>query len=111
MTLAPHRAVPLRPDFAARGKPSDSIVRAVLASARFAYGGDDPASIASRLWPEDRNVPIILRAATAPATMTTTGWAPELAATSVVDLVTTLGPASAASELLRRATMLTFGSN
>src|SRR5215207_733292 len=84
-----------------RLRPSDHLIRAVLASARSLYHpGDDPADEAVRTWPEDKITPILTRAATASATMTTTGWAAELATTAVADMIVTLGPASAASELL-----------
>src|SRR6516165_10273821 len=38
-----------------------------------------PARIAEQLWSRDNVTPEILRAATTPATTTTTGWAAELA--------------------------------
>src|SRR5262249_19666192 len=39
---------------------------------------------------------------------TTTGWSPELGQNVISDLLVALGPASAGSELLRRATMLSL---
>jgi hypothetical protein len=64
--------------------------------------------LARKQWPDDPVTPIILKSATAPATMLTTGWAAELAVTSVADLLTTLGPQSAAGELFSQTSMLSF---
>jgi len=54
---------------------------------------------------------LVTRAAVAPATTTTTGWASQLAVASVADLLVSLGPASTGSELLRRAVQLEFNNS
>jgi hypothetical protein len=96
-----------------RSRPSDHLVRALLATARAHFDPDmsGPEGVARKLWPDDVATQIVLRTATIPADTLTSGWASQLAATSIADLVTTLGPASAAGELFRRATMLEFGQS
>src|SRR5215216_1046618 len=113
MTISPTR-IPLRPDFSARSRPADHLFRAVLAEARARYdlGLRGAARIAASCWPDDKATEfLITRAATAPATSTTSGWAAELARSAVADLIVSLGPASAASELLRRAMVLSFDNS
>jgi hypothetical protein len=111
MTKSPY-AVPLRPDYSAvRGRPSDAIVRALLAHALAKIDNTDPTQIAKRVWPDDEATGIIVKAATAPADTTTSGWASHLARTSIADLVQTLGPANCAGELFRRAIALEFGQS
>ena len=54
---------------------------------------------------------IITKAATSPASTTTSGWADTLGATSAVsDFIGALGPASAGSALLRRGLVLQFNN-
>jgi hypothetical protein len=93
-----------------RAAVAQPLCRAVLAHARASYSPErSPERIARQLWPRDEpTMRIINRAATAPATTTTTGWAPELGQNIISDLLVSLGPASAASEVLRRATVLTL---
>jgi len=67
--------------------------------------------IAAREWPDDQVTPIVLRAATAPATLTTSGWASQLAVTAIPDFIGLMGPASAGSLLLQRGLSLTFDGN
>jgi Phage capsid family len=95
------------------GRPSDHVVRALLAAALNYFDTAKPGSekVARRLWPDDPATPIVLRSATAPADTTTSGWASQLAATAVSDLVMTLGPTAAAGELFRRAIALQFGTS
>jgi hypothetical protein len=83
------------------------LTRCVLA---FAHAGFTPdrnvPAIARRLWPQDREtLELVNRAATTFATTTTTQWAAELGQHVVSELLISLGPISAGSELLRRATM------
>src|SRR5262249_7448818 len=53
----------------------------------------------------------ICKAASSPATATTSGWASQLAASATLDLISTLGPASAASDLIRRSLQVSFERN
>lgn len=49
-------AVPLRPDYSAvRGRPSDAIVRALLAAALAEFERVGSDKIAARLWPADES--------------------------------------------------------
>ena len=90
-------------------RPSDHLVRAILCAAHAAV---DPqrrgaADVAGRLFKNDRaTLEIVTRAATVPAT--TTGWASELAATAISDLIVALGPASAGGELIKLGLNLEF---
>jgi hypothetical protein len=68
-----------------------------------------PQTVASVLWPSDRNVAeLIERAASAPAMTTVSGWAAELAHKVVVDALATLGPASAAIKIIQRGLVLSW---
>ena len=83
-----------------------SLVRAVIALAigKLENRGDE-GRILKQKWPDDQIAPLILRAATAPATITNT---PALAATIVADVIATIGPQSAGAKLLRSGLQLTF---
>jgi hypothetical protein len=77
--------------------------------ARFNQGARDVFAVCTQAFPEDRVTPIVLRAASVPATLTGSGWANSVAATAVPDLVTNLGPAAAGAQVLRRGLVLNFG--
>jgi hypothetical protein len=111
MTKSPY-AVPLRPDYGAvRGRPSDALIRAAYARAvSFIERRPEEQVIAER-WPSDTVTPLVIKAATAPASMTTSGWASHLVQTSVSDFILNLGTASAGSALLRRGIQLSFDGN
>ena len=102
--------VPRPSDLGLRRQVATPLVRAVLAHARRHYsGGQSVESVARQLWPRDEEpMRLVTRAATASATLGTTSWAPELGQNVISDLLVALGPASAGSELLRRATMLSL---
>jgi Phage capsid family len=61
-------------------------------------------------WPSDRDVELVLRAESSPATVNTDGWADTLAATAVADFIVSMGPASAGAVLLSRGLQLQFGN-
>jgi len=86
------------------------LVRAILATARASYTPNrDVRSVVRQHWPHDEEaLRIITRASTTQATTTTATWAAELGQNTISELLISLGPASAGSELLRRATMLTL---
>jgi hypothetical protein len=101
---------PVRPDFNAL-HPGSPVVRAVLATAnaRAVEFGQHPEQIARAMWPGDTaTLTLITRGTTVVATTTTSGWAAELAQFGLADLLLNMGPASAASELLKRALALDF---
>jgi hypothetical protein len=57
---------------------------------------------------EDEVTGLVLKASTVSATTTTSGWAAELAAASVADVVVGLGPISAAAALIGLTTHVDF---
>jgi hypothetical protein len=93
-----------------RGLPSDHLIRAILCQSRQEFSLGRADAICKQLFPDDRVTPLILKGTTVPADTTTSGWASQLAATAVADLLTTVGPATAAGELFRRGTVLRFDS-
>jgi hypothetical protein len=86
------------------------LARAIVATARnYAEGTQDVAGLMRRMWPGDKVTPILVqRAAASPATTTTSGWAADVAAGAPWDVVSTLGPASAGSQLLARGVNVRF---
>src|SRR5262249_59876311 len=76
-------------------RPGDHIVRAAAAHLRSAITRERPWTVAKELYGEnDKPTEILLRAATNPATLTTTGWARELATPALYDFLVALAPAS-----------------
>ncbi len=69
------------------------------------------SSVLNSLWPGDDAAGLILKAASNPATTTTSGWASSLAPTAVADFLLGLGGSSAGSTLLRRGLQLEFGDS
>jgi HK97 family phage major capsid protein len=82
----------------------------VLAHARAGYSPDrDPVRVVRQLWPRDEEaLRLVTRAATSFATTTTAGWSAELGQHVISELLVSLGPISAGSELLRRSNMLSL---
>jgi hypothetical protein len=110
MTKDPYRYIPMRRDGAPRNRPSDALIR--LAAAQLLARVDRRRrveDIADEMWGDDDVLPVLLKAATAPAITTTSGWADTLAATSVQDFFVSMGPASAGALLLSRGLQFTFG--
>jgi hypothetical protein len=113
MTRTALNPIPLRPDLSGRPSPSDHFIRAVSATLlsevhRGSAAGVAPETFAAERWPNDDMTLRIVKAATGPATTTTSGWASQLAANSVADFVLNMGPASVGSALLRRGLSLSF---
>jgi hypothetical protein len=84
---------------------SNPFVRAAAAVCIAHLENARPADIAQRLWPRDDTSAFVARAATTPTTTTT---ASALATTATTDFLTSLGPQSAASQLLSQGITLTF---
>jgi hypothetical protein len=100
--------IPLKPT------PTDAATylrRAVFAQAIHATRPfeSDPVEIAKSRWPDDSITPRLLsKAATVPATTTTSTWATELALNSVGAFVASLAPLSAAASLFAVATRVSL---
>src|SRR5262249_22917377 len=62
-----------------------------------------PEKIAQSRFPDDSVTPFLLKAATVPATTTTSTWATELALNAVGDFIASLAPLSAAAGLFNAA--------
>jgi hypothetical protein len=91
----------VRPHVAAR-----FVSRAAYAVARHALNPYRDASveeIARGLWATDMVTPLVLRAASSPATTTTSTWAGSLASSAVGDFISSLVPFSAAARLFNVA--------
>src|SRR5262245_20759308 len=87
----------------ARLRPADHIYRAAHA-ALIGHVHKTGADRAARelFGDSDQVTPLVLRSATNPATLATSGWASQLASAAVSDLPVALSPQSAAAELIRR---------
>jgi Phage capsid family len=109
---APAR-IPLRPDpNAIRRAGIASLMRTatalVLAAERRDSPRQDPVKLAERMWPGDRDVGLLTRAASSPATTTS---ASALAHVLTEYFIQSLSPVSAAAILLQRTLQLSFNHN
>jgi hypothetical protein len=95
------------------GRPSDHLIRAVAAILLEAIDrqGPDARTLLKERWPRDETAEFLTRVAVSPATTTTSGWADTLASVALADLVTNLGPQSAASNLFARGLQLSFDTH
>lgn len=86
------------------------LVRAVIAEARSIFTPErDAVRVARSLWKNDEaTLELVTRATSSFATTTDTSWAGPLARVQIEELLTTLGPASAGSQLLRQGLRLVF---
>jgi hypothetical protein len=104
------RGLPLKVDAAAgRESAATSFIRAAACSLIAAAGGRTVSaeSVARSRWPSDRDVPAILKATSAPASVGNSGWAGTLAHVGhVVDIISTLAPSSVAAKVLGRCLSL-----
>jgi hypothetical protein len=80
-----------------KGRPRDVIDRALAAHFLSRVNGQRSVADCIR---DDPPVQLLLRSASAPATSSTTGWAAELAATAVADIIASIAPVSAAAALI-----------
>jgi hypothetical protein len=89
------------PSFLEPLRPRDHFYRLAFAHAySHAHGAGRPdVDVIEQLYPGDEPTQILLRAATAPATLTTSGWASDLATTALSDAIVGLAPISAAAAL------------
>src|SRR5262245_21580556 len=104
-----NRPIPLRPDPAAlRSRSAQVLVRAVAAHAIAEFQPSHVSTVVKQYWPEDRDTELITRAGSNPATITGTGWASNLASTALADFIASMGPTSAAAQLLELGLQLQF---
>ena len=93
------------PSFAQRLRPSDHLYRAAtlaVMGARQPGTGLD-ALLLKEHYADDKVTPILLRSASAPATLGTANWAGNLAAAAVADTIIGLAGQSAAAALIARS--------
>jgi hypothetical protein len=104
--------IPLRPDYSSVNRaPGRALLRTSIASFISFTNGCGAQSVAQDHWPRDSDTAILIKAVTEPATLTSSGWADSLAATSVADFIFNMGQASAGSTLLKQGLQLQFGNN
>lgn len=84
-----------------------SIYRAALATALCTHTTTKPVDYVHKTWGNDRAATAVLRAASVPASTTGTGWAAELAQTSI-RWIASLVPISAGAAMLSRGLQVTF---
>jgi hypothetical protein len=80
-----------------RPTPIDHITRAITALAL--AGPADAERAVMKLWPRDEHTQLIVRAATSPASTTTTNWASQLATTAVSAFLNSVAVKSGAARL------------
>ena len=97
---------PLVPEDVRRARPSVYLNRAACAHLRSFITGQTPVNAAEKMFGRDLATDTILKAATAPAMTTTTGWAKELAGVAIFDLVQSITSISAAAEVISRGLKL-----
>src|SRR5262245_18802991 len=106
------RPFPLPSDLGRRSKslrPSHHLYRAAVAHLRAHYENISPERAAKSLFADDQVTPLLLKAASAPATTTNPAWAQILAATAVDDSVQAITSLSAAAGLISRGLKVDFG--
>lgn len=90
----------------------DLIVRAAIVNGIAAHMHQDPLDVMERIYGQDEGVAMVVKAAVAPATTTTAGWAAELVNTAMSDFLETLRPESVYPALAEAGGgRLTFGPN
>jgi len=103
------RVSPIKPDFAAlraQSSPATYLYRAGAATLRAFITGESPEYEARTMFGDDQVTDIVLKAASAPATTTTTNWAQSLAGVAVYDLIQSITSLSAGAALIDRALKL-----
>jgi hypothetical protein len=88
-------------------RPATYLFRIAAAHVHACVRNSTPESAARALF-DDTATNLVLRAASAPATTTTTGWAAELARLSITDTVAAIASLSAAADVINRGTMVGF---
>jgi hypothetical protein len=86
----------------------NAFLRLITARVQAEIGNQPLESIITRQWPNDRVLDMLMRASSAPAMTSVTGWAAELTRKLVYDSLDALTPMSAGAPLLRAGTVLAF---
>jgi hypothetical protein len=94
--------------YGSSSRPSDSLVRAVVAKCISAAGGGSADMVLKERWPRDEVARSFITTRTA-TTPTTTATANALLTTATGDMLLSIGPQSAASQLFAQGLMLDFG--
>jgi hypothetical protein len=99
---------PLTPFRPARG--GNLCKRALVVSTLASLRRDSRSRVAAELWPDDRNLAelVEIKATSAPAMTSVTGWAKELAQQATIDTVNALGAASGAADVMRQALLVNW---
>jgi len=100
--LASRSGLPFGPKLRA----ASYLYRAGAAVLRSFISGNSPEREAKAMFGDDHVTDIMLRAASAPATTTTSGWAQSLAGIAIYDLVQSVTSLSAGAEIIDRALQL-----
>lgn len=90
-------------------KPEDLIIRAAVCNAVAFATGKDPIRVMEDRYRDHEATQIVVRAAVAGATTTTTGWAAELVETAMGAFMESLRPISIYPRLASLGTSLSFG--
>jgi hypothetical protein len=84
--------------------PGNPFIRLITAKAIAQLERTHTVDVVQRLWPDD----MVLRAVSAPAMTTVTGWAKELVRQITAQALDALGPASAGAQVLRDSLVLAW---
>jgi hypothetical protein len=113
MTKNPYLFRELRRAGEPRNRPADGLIRVAVASLIAHASGQTHRqgvmNVLERTFEDDDVAPMLLRAATTPATTTTPGWADSVANASFADFIGLMGPAFVAPALFSRGLQLNFG--
>src|SRR4051794_3147211 len=100
MTAHPARR-PFLPTDIKRERPGAAVARAALVAAKSEFSTENPNAVAVRMYPNDPVISsLVSRAAVAPASLTGSGWAAELAAATTIDFIGSMTVQSAAAKLI-----------
>src|SRR3954447_3068029 len=94
-----------------RRRPSDTVVRLCASRLLAHVDRSDPMHIIRDRWPLDDALPVLARAASAPASTITPGWADSLAQLAVPDLISSLAAWGAGPNVLANGHTFSFGSS
>src|SRR4029077_10295891 len=89
--------------------PGNVFLRSIAARVLANLRREPIEMVAARQWPNDRALAQVVRAVSAPALTTTTGWAVELVRRVVLDGLDAMGSAYAGPQVLKAALVLSLG--